>query len=95
MEDAKIVPYDMDTINGMEIEDKKAPEDTKELMQEMFQNEEFRNMWIKMHTPWRAKPAVGRNEICPFCASGKKFKNCSCYEKYKDDKYVTIDGKSN
>ena len=54
------------------------------LCKKMFQNEEFRNMWIKMHTPWKSKirtgthgHKTGRNEICPYCTSGKKFKSAN------------------
>ena len=32
---------------------------------------------------------TGRNEICPFCTSGKKFKNCACYKVYKNESYLT------
>lgn len=56
---------------------------------ELFNNEDFVNMWVKMHTPKvRRYRKVGRNEICPFCDSGLKFKQCECstkeeYEEYK------------
>lgn len=44
-----------------------------EIMQNMI--EEYK----KAHTPKiRKYPKVRRNEICPFCNSGLKFKNC-CY----------------
>ena len=45
--------------------------------------------WKAMHTPKvRKYRKVGRNEICPFCDSGLKFKHCECsikeeYEEYK------------
>ena len=31
---------------------------------------------------FKGKVGIGhlRNEICPFCESGKKFKKCKCYE---------------
>ena len=39
----------------------------QESMNQMFSNEDFARMWLKMHTPYlREVPKVGRNEICPF-----------------------------
>ncbi len=66
----------------------------KETMSEMMNDKDFRNMWIKMHTPYRSKVKleghkVGRNEICPYCTSGKKFKNCECYTTFKNEPYFT------
>lgn len=55
---------------------------------QLLENEDIRKMWIKTHTPYRKILAVGRNEICPFCGSGKKFKHCECYEKYKANPYI-------
>lgn len=96
------VPYDIDTTLGLDVQDAEIVEEVKkksdkeeklEMMQEMFQNEDFRNMWIKMHTPWeRRHKKVGRNDICPFCDSGKKYKNCSCYEREETDPYTTRRG---
>lgn len=64
-----------------------AKEDLKTLME----NPDFQKMWAKMHTPWhRRSNKIGRNEICPFCNSGKKFKNCECYEKYNTTPKYTI-----
>jgi uncharacterized protein YecA (UPF0149 family) len=52
-------------------------------------NEDLQRMWHKLHTPLvRSRRKVGRNEVCPFCNSGKKFKDCKCYELYKDMEYV-------
>ena len=51
----------------------------------IFSNEEIAEMYAKMHTPWERIEKVGRNEICPFCDSGKKFKNCDCYKEHKQD----------
>ena len=54
-------------------------------------NPDFQRMYAKMHTPWhRRADKVRRNDICPFCDSGKKFKNCECYEKYKHTPRYTI-----
>lgn len=47
--------------------------DEKEFMELMMQN------WKEMHTPKvRRFKKVGRNEICPYCDSGLKFKHCEC-----------------
>ena len=54
-------------------------QDPKVNLQELIESEEFQRMYAKMHTPWvRRHKKVGRNEICPFCNSGKKYKNCEC-----------------
>lgn len=58
----------------------------------ILSNEDFGRMWMKMHTPWvRRSRKIGRNELCP-CGSGKKYKNCKCYEKKDVSKY-TLDEK--
>lgn len=58
-------------------------------LDELFSNEDFAKMWLKMHTPYLKKfKKVGRNDICPFCDSGKKLKNCECYEWYKNSGYT-------
>ena len=50
---------------------------------------DFGRMWMKMHTPWvHRHREVGRNEICPFCNSGLKYKHCECYKKCFNGKYV-------
>ena len=55
----------------------------------ILENEDFGRMWMKMHTPWvRRHKKVSRNEICPFCDSGLKYKQCECYEKRFNGKYV-------
>lgn len=50
--------------------------------------EDFKRMWIKTHTPIikRIDPP-GRNEICPYCNSGLKFKKCECYKHYGEAVY--------
>lgn len=99
MEDLITTPYDIDTTLGVEEIDDKKENNGAEFMQEMFQNEEFRNMWVKMHTPWKSKiktgHKTGRNEICPYCTSGKKFKKCECYERYKADPFITGGSQAN
>lgn len=44
---------------------------------------EWKKVYVKMHTPFKREvKKVGRNEICPFCDSGLKFKRCECYKNY-------------
>ncbi len=53
-------------------------------MKELLSNEEIARMWARLHTPIvRVDKEVGRNDICPYCDSGKKFKNCECYATHK------------
>lgn len=60
-------------------------------LKSLIESEEFQKMYAKMHTPWKRRyDKIRRNEICPFCDSGKKFKNCECYEKYKSTPIYTI-----
>lgn len=102
MENLNEPQYDT-TLDIKEVDSNKdANKSDAEFMKEMFQNEEFRNMWIKMHTPWTSKiktgtfgHKTGRNEICPYCTSGKKFKNCKCYENYKADSFITSGSEAN
>lgn len=64
---------------------------SKNDLKSITDNPDFQKMYAKMHTPWhRRGPKIGRNEICPFCDSGKKFKKCGCYEKYKNTPQYTI-----
>lgn len=49
-----------------------------EVINKMLQDEEFARVFMKLHTPLRATKLPGRNDICPYCNSGKKFKNCEC-----------------
>lgn len=57
--------------------------DEKEFMKIMMEN------WRAMHTPKVRKfRKVGRNEICPFCDSGLKFKHCECSEDERYQEYV-------
>ena len=59
-----------------------------EAMKELLENEDIKRMWAKMHTPWvRTRPKVRRNEICPYCGSGKKYKHCECYKRKDVGKY--------
>lgn len=59
--------------------------DKLENVKRLFESSpELVEMWHRLHTPLvREHRKVSRNEICPFCDSGKKFKHCECYAKYK------------
>ena len=60
-------------------------------LEDLLKSREFQEMYAKMHTPWVRRIAkIGRNEICPFCNSGKKYKNCQCYKNAKDIPLYTI-----
>lgn len=64
---------------------------SKDDLKAVMDSPEFQRMYAKMHTPWhRRSKKLNRNSICPFCNSGKKFKNCECYEKYKNTPIYTI-----
>ena len=54
----------------------KITSEQEEQIKEISSNSEFKKAWSRLHTPWIREPKVGRNEICPFCNSGKKFKKC-------------------
>lgn len=53
---------------------------TKEQFEQL--TNEYAELYKIAHTPSIRVPEPGRNDICPYCDSGKKFKNCSCYNKY-------------
>ena len=64
-----------------EITENQKLEDTTEGQASAITEEDIRKMWAKLHTPIKCVTRMpGRNEICPFCNSGKKFKNCTCYK---------------
>lgn len=53
-------------------------ENIKSLFEE---SPDLQRMWYKLHTPLvRNSSKVRRNQVCPYCNSGKKFKNCECYK---------------
>lgn len=57
----------------------------KSNIKQAFQDRDFQEMWMKMHTPWvRKHKNIRRNEICPFCNSGLKYKQCECYTHRKE-----------
>lgn len=65
---------------------KKRNKEKVENLKELLSNEDLARMWMKLHTPIvRNGRKVGRNEICPYCNSGKKFKNCECYKTHQND----------
>ena len=56
---------------------------TQAEMQMQRQIEEWQEMYAKMHTPFKREyRKMGRNETCPYCDSGLKFKKCECYKTY-------------
>lgn len=57
---------------------KEQLENIKSLFEE---SPDLQRMWYKLHTPLvRNASKVRRNQVCPYCNSGKKFKNCECYK---------------
>ena len=53
--------------------------------------EELNKIYARMHTPWKRRvDKISRNDICPFCNSGKKFKKCECYTSFKETTLYTI-----
>jgi uncharacterized protein YecA (UPF0149 family) len=82
MEDVKYAHIDdAEVINeGVDTEDLKAKENNERVQQYI---REWQEMYTKMHTPFKREYSkVGRNEICPFCDSGLKFKHCECFKTY-------------
>lgn len=54
-----------------------TPEESEEVMKLAMEAYEH------YHTPYvRKYKKISRNETCPYCDSGKKFKNCECYKTY-------------
>lgn len=82
LSDTDLVNYVNDGLKDME----PLMEEFKRLMKEGKMKLDERNKaFIK---PDNLKPIVkdkkvNRNEICPYCDSGKKFKKCKCYNKNK------------
>ena len=72
-------------------EELQVQEEIKEKAQEVDMKdfeERFHQMWVKTHTPIvKVLAPPGRNEICPYCNSGKKFKNCQCFKDYGEAVY--------
>ncbi len=62
---------------------KKEETDKMNTFKEMMSNAEFQKMFMRLHTPLNATKLPGRNDICPYCDSGKKFKKCDCYKTHK------------
>lgn len=58
-------------VNREIVEEINQKTSAQEAISELMNNEDFKNMWIKMHTPYINKLKLtgyktGRNEICPF-----------------------------
>ena len=78
IEDAEVISDVVDT--EATAEDLEAKENNERVQQYI---KEWQEMYAKMHTPFKREyRKVGRNEICPFCDSGLKFKHCECSQKY-------------
>ena len=73
IEDAEVISENIDT-----------PVETQEVDHEWEERvREWKEMYEKMHTPFKREyRKIGRNEICPFCDSGLKFKHCECSQTY-------------
>lgn len=79
IEDTEVISEGVDTKATVE-EDLEAKE-TNERVQQYIR--EWQEMYTKIHTPFKREYSkVGRNETCPFCDSGLKFKHCECYKTY-------------
>ena len=82
MEDVKYAHIDDAEVisEGVDTEDLEAKEKNERVQQYI---REWQEMHTKMHTPFKREYGkVGRNETCPFCDSGLKFKHCECYKTY-------------
>jgi uncharacterized protein YecA (UPF0149 family) len=78
IDDAEVISEGVDT--EATVEDLEAKENNERLQQHI---REWQEMYAKMHTPFKREyRKVGRNEICPFCDSGLKFKHCECSQTY-------------
>ena len=79
IDDAEVISEGVNTEATAE-EDLKAKESNERVQQYI---REWQEMYTKMHTPFKREYSkVGRNEICPFCDSGLKFKHCECSQTY-------------
>ena len=83
MEDVKYAHIDDAEVisEGVNTEATVEDKENNERLQQYIR--EWQEMYTKMHTPFKREyRKVGRNEICPFCDSGLKFKHCECSQKY-------------
>lgn len=79
----------MENIENQEVENSDNISTITE--EDLARIEEFQKEFLRAHTPWiRRYRRVSRNEVCPFCGSGKKFKNCKCYEQVKNVPIYTL-----
>jgi len=70
----------------VEYEEVTNQEDKKQnLINTMTSDEDFMRNFMKLHTPLNATPLPGRNDICPFCDSGLKFKKCKCFQEHQKE----------
>lgn len=73
VEDAEIITEDINI--------KTSTEEANERLQQQMR--EWAEIYKKVHTPFKKEERkVGRNETCPYCDSGLKFKKCTCFQTY-------------
>jgi uncharacterized protein YecA (UPF0149 family) len=83
MEDVKYAHIDDAEVISEGVNTEATVEETKADLQMQQYVREWQEMYAKMHTPFKREyRKVGRNEICPFCDSGLKFKHCECSQTY-------------
>lgn len=67
-------------------------QDENKIVKYAKEDMDFARNYLKLHTPLQATKMPGRNDICPFCNSGVKFKHCACYKlvqkEYKNKYYL-------
>ncbi len=83
MEDVKYAHIDDAEVISEGVNTEATVAETKIDLQMQQQIREWQEMYVKMHTPFKREyRKVRRNEICPFCDSGLKFKHCECSQTY-------------
>lgn len=83
MEDIKYAHIDDAEVISEGVDTEATVAETKADLQMQQRIREWQEMYAKMHTPFKREyRKVRRNEICPFCDSGLKFKHCECSQTY-------------
>ena len=68
-----------------EVEGTKSDSGSNDDDSHQITEEDIKRMWTKMHTPIICKiREPRRNDICPYCNSGKKYKNCECSKNHEN-----------
>lgn len=81
MEDVKYTHIDDAEVINEGVDTEATVEENNERLQQYIR--EWQEIYTKMHTPFKREHLkVRRNETCPFCDSGLKFKHCECYKTY-------------